>query len=204
MDVTRPKDVSIHAPRVGCDSELGVLGRKRRSFNSRTPCGVRLNLTVSTVLDIQVSIHAPRVGCDARPCLLSISPVSFNSRTPCGVRPALITKNPLCNYVSIHAPRVGCDASLSTTSRTYSRFNSRTPCGVRRFALNNITNIIAFQFTHPVWGATEKVAEGHDTTQVSIHAPRVGCDSFRERLLRVGGVSIHAPRVGCDICAMSV
>ena len=34
--------------------------------------------------------------------------------------------------VSIHAPRVGCD----------------------RFGISYVTNMVTFQFTHPVWGAT--------------------------------------------------
>ena len=33
-----------------------------------------------------------------------------------------------------------------------------------------------FQFTHPVWGATGVQTYDNRQTQVSIHAPRVGCD----------------------------
>ena len=35
-----------------------------------------------------------------------------------------------------------------------------------------------FQFTHPVWGATlvDRLLEG--LLEVSIHAPRVGCDQL--------------------------
>ena len=33
--------VSIHAPRVGCDVPGGGHSRHDKSFNSRTPCGVR-------------------------------------------------------------------------------------------------------------------------------------------------------------------
>ena len=56
-----------------------------------------------------------------------------------------------------------------------------------------------FQFTHPVWGATHNDAYRTDFDIVSIHAPRVGCDTAD--LAEVGfsfSVSIHAPRVGCD------
>ena len=56
-----------------------------------------------------------------------------------------------------------------------------------------------FQFTHPGRGATYGQTLLHGTQEVSIHAPREGCDS-------IGGlvhctdkqVSIHAPREGCD------
>ena len=33
-----------------------------------------------------------------------------------------------------------------------------------------------FQFTHPVWGATQLVTDSPQGLRVSIHAPRVGCD----------------------------
>ena len=33
-----------------------------------------------------------------------------------------------------------------------------------------------FQFTHPVWGATIRGRELIGILNVSIHAPRVGCD----------------------------
>ena len=83
-------------------------------------------------------------------------------------------------------------------------------------------SVLWFQFTHPVWGATIRWFWDHLIAGVSIHAPRVGCDSGCLRLSRAGGgrfnsrtpcgvrqyfatpkspsvnVSIHAPRVGCD------
>ena len=36
-----------------------------------------------------------------------------------------------------------------------------------------------FQSTHPVWGATALDAPGAAGLQISIHAPRVGCDAYR-------------------------
>ena len=33
-----------------------------------------------------------------------------------------------------------------------------------------------FQFTHPVWGATDGASDLGSKSFVSIHAPRVGCD----------------------------
>ena len=78
------------------------------SFNSRTPCGVRLTqltakrdklqfqfthpmwgATVTKLPSIamqMVSIHAPHVGCDRACCIYLVASLSFNSRTPCGVR----------------------------------------------------------------------------------------------------------------------
>ena len=104
------------------------------SFNSRTPCGVRLtpeNFS-SAVLKFQfthpvwgatpalslllshlsVSIHAPRVGCDCR-----ITQVYWRC------------------HVSIHAPRVGCDRLVCNLNLDLLCFNSRTPCGVRLLSM---------------------------------------------------------------------
>ena len=108
-DVVEVGEVSIHAPRAGCDDHIDHSGAKFARFNSRTPCGVRPDAP-------------PRGAGSSR---------SFNSRTPCGVRP-------VCQ-LHWRAPRC---------------FNSRTPCGVRR---------------------QQEVESGY-RTDVSIHAPRAGCD----------------------------
>ena len=57
-----------------------------------------------------------------------------------------------------------------------------------------------FQFTHPVRGATDQRGTARNTSYVSIHAPREGCDAVWCYLLEtLAGVSIHAPREGCDL-----
>ena len=55
-------------------------------------------------------------------------------------------------------------------------FNPRTPCGVRHGCSINGCAIIGFQSTHPVWGATLELEETKAKMEISIHAPRVGCD----------------------------
>ena len=55
-----------------------------------------------------------------------------------------------------------------------------------------------FQSTHPVWGATIDNPDEMDEQLISIHAPRVGCDTARNPLVGGSAISIHAPRVGCD------
>ena len=37
--------------------------------------------------------------------------------------------------------------------------------------------------------------------EISIHAPREGCDAARQCLGALAGISIHAPREGCDFTA---
>ena len=146
-------DVSIHAPRAGCDVLVCKKASQCGCFNSRTPCGVRLDiihvLTTNTQFQFThpvrgatqkrpryqqqavVSIHAPRAGCD-------VSLGDYISS----------------NRVSIHAPRAGCDSFCLFFFCLSMSFNSRTPCGVRHC-----------NTWHPL-----------PNTTVSIHAPRAGCD----------------------------
>ena len=65
------------------------------------------------------------------------------------------------------------DFSLAGLSIPY--FNPRTPCGVRR------------------QGRT-----GADSPNISIHAPRAGCDDRLSYIWVIILISIHAPRAGCD------
>ena len=148
----------------------------------------------------RVSIHAPREGCDGKTSGLKA----------------------FCE-VSIHAPREGCDTIVGT----------------------NMPADIEFQFTHPGRGATIRLLLRLALTacfnsrtpggvrlqteesrrvreDVSIHAPREGCDApglsstcagagfqfthpgrgathYEALLSSAPEVSIHAPREGCDL-----
>ena len=127
------------------------------------------------------------------------SKYSFNSRTPCGVRQP--------------AHRI---------DRRQSRgFNSRTPCGVRPDGVCRDVDALAFQFTHPVRGATESKQQHYGTDlRFNSRTPcgvrhLIGCGFVQEMVFQfthpVRGatlkrecieadvwVSIHAPRAGCD------
>ena len=146
--------ISIHAPRVGCDSSFLVLGCWFMHFNPRTPCGVRLHALRLHRGGLRISIHAPRVGCDADPRPRWTGRSYFNPRTPCGVRPAVRRAAIVAEVISIHAPRVGCDDHAPAAGQVDRNFNPRTPCGVRRFAAADWPCPGGFQSTHPVWGAT--------------------------------------------------
>ena len=213
--------VSIHAPRVGCDFFTISVSNLFRGFNSRTPCGVRLTVDAHQGCEPTVSIHAPRVGCDIDTLLQSLIKLTFQFTHPvwgATYRLELLLDR---ETVSIHAPRVGCDIltikryrlmarfnsrtpcgvrhGISSPISKLDRFNSRTPCGVRLIYIHITIKITAFQFTHPVWGATRAWVCLLLAKSVSIHAPRVGCDPesiFTGETL--ASVSIHAPRVGCD------
>ena len=56
-----------------------------------------------------------------------------------------------------------------------------------------------FQFTHPGRGATALSSYFGYELDVSIHAPREGCDREVVVVISQSYVSIHAPREGCDV-----
>ena len=56
----------------------------------------------------------------------------------------------------------------------------------------------AFQSTLPVWGATMYLHGVMSTLRISIHAPRVGSDTYKVYWDGTAYISIHAPRVGSD------
>ena len=81
------KDISIHAPREGCDC-----------------------LIVNKRVDIEdISIHAPREGCDAPFSTICATESVFQSTHP--VRGATVScvDDGAFPVISIHAPREGCD-----------------------------------------------------------------------------------------------
>ena len=155
-------DVSIHAPREGCDYKVEHVIVRKVGFNSRTPGGVRLSAVGLLRLIFQFQFTHPGRGATA-------------------VKKAL--SNTL--IVSIHAPREGCDWIYSDCLNTNESFNSRTPGGVRPNGERTIKAAQEFQFTHPGRGATDTFARFGVFALVSIHAPREGCDTFEARQSRL-------------------
>ena len=224
QDVNKLADIviSIHAPRVGCDASKLFVSQQavgfqsthpvwgatptrcnfialKTYFNPRTPCGVRRGAGKGRSRGRRISIHAPRVGCDL----------------------AWVGGSTYVTVISIHAPRVGCDENPFGSQEVGAYFNPRTPCGVRRSGSGGSADAQEFQSTHPVWGATWSNPRWRRVMNISIHAPRVGCDgsgsggsadaqefqSTHPVWGATGGgaggelllaISIHAPRVGCD------
>ena len=76
-----------------------------RSFNSRTPGGVRQELAKELAKALNVSIHAPREGCDL---------IASQKRT-------------IDMLVSIHAPREGCDIEAHRVLHSNSLFQFTHP-----------------------------------------------------------------------------
>ncbi len=169
------KQVSIHALRVECDTVVNCTTLSPKSFNPRTPCGVRPPKPFTIPFFYLVSIHALRVECDALASTLRPATVSFNPRTPCGVR--------------LH---------FGNKSMGRKRFNPRTPCGVRPKLTKQSDGISRFQSTHSVWSATPLLLGSTLRRNVSIHALRVECDKHAPLPQPALAVSIHALRVECD------
>ena len=103
------KYVSTHATRAGRDSlEVNML-ENLKSFNSRDPCGSRLDVSRSAIVELRVSTHATRAGRDIR------------------------KRGDGCAFeVSTHATRAGRDLGAVGVVGTLFGFNSRDPCGSRR------------------------------------------------------------------------
>ncbi len=169
--------------------------------------------------------------------------MDFNPRPPSGERPGIIvcpkslklfqstppergaTKKPYWSYygyyISIHAPRAGSDCRECDFLTCIPNFNPRPPSGERRHLTPKQAALGTFQSTPPERGATFYIHLYSATSDISIHAPRAGSDTFvigvpssptvfqstppergatelrRERLLSEY-ISIHAPRAGSD------
>ncbi len=170
--------ISTHAPREGCDA--GAEGGKQ--------------------VGVDISIHAPREGCDGMMIATTMQSARFQSTHPARGATPHVGQRPVQQAISIHAPREGCDRLyLMALFGTYNNFNPRTPRGVRRPAAWFKIGTGPFQSTHPARGATCKLGGGRKMTpNISIHAPREGCDRLLWMLLLPTQISIHAPREGCD------
>ena len=164
MTRTYKENISIHAPRVGCDIRPYGLARPSIHFNPRTPGGVRpiYDLCVSLY---QLEFQSTHPGWGATRGTLAISKAGliFQSTHPGWGATQLRTRDFQEVLISIHAPRVGCDfARDSSAVEKPFDFNPRTPGGVRP---NIDIRWVGLMY-------------------ISIHAPRVGCDSPQDFLSR--------------------
>ena len=95
---------------------------------------------------------------------------------------------------------MGCDSTGIVREFETIGFQFTHPVwGATAESVNTVNTNLTFQFTHPVWGATTRHGEHSTRRSVSIHAPRVGCDTKSKTMNSTQEVSIHAPRVGCDL-----
>ena len=100
--------------------------------------------------------------------------------------------------ISIHAPLAGCDYGQRDIWVILIDFNPRTPCGVRLIQFVNSVQLILFQSTHPLRGATQLFLQCCQSYKFqSTHPLRGATRALREELTRME-ISIHAPLAGCD------
>ena len=124
-------DVSIHAPRAGCDDPEAGQYFTSISFNSRTPCGVRLCHCCFIVWCKEFQFTHPVRGATEAIQHRRSPPRRFNSRTPCGVRLQHHQTQWKTSTFQFTHPVRGATSRSDSRRRRKKSFNSRTPCGVR-------------------------------------------------------------------------
>ena len=136
MSAGRQFDISIHAPRVRCDSRNHCSSVQRMYFNPRTSCEVRPEPTsLNPIAKLFQSTH-----------LVWGATYRFSVRY-------------IALDISIHAPRVRCDKKYPALSDLIYYFNPRTSCEVRLYSIEYLHITLTFQSTHLVWGATFSPSE---------------------------------------------
>ena len=105
-------NISIHAPREGCDGQRVCIWGYPKDFNPRTPRGVRPSASRPAIIPFSISIHAPREGCDESACGCSRPGGRFQSTHPARGATDFRLASDRAVYISIHAPREGCDVAF--------------------------------------------------------------------------------------------
>ncbi len=146
-------NISIHAPREGCDHQGLRIPPISQYFNPRTPRGVRQNDSYKHRHGGGFQSTHPARGATAPPQGRLKSP-NFNPRTPRGVRHIEAQSGfyPM-QFQSTHPAR-GATTPVSIPTTTPRHFNPRTPRGVRLHHCRAVLPTCRFQSTHPARGAT--------------------------------------------------
>ena len=166
--------VSIHALLAECDGYSYRRNENARSFNPRTPCGVR-----------------PKRRNRERAMIRFQSTHSLRSATLKRLIPAELYE------VSIHALLAECDMRSLTIGNQEKSFNPRTPCGVRPHLEGQPHAICTFQSTHSLRSATLIKHIAYYPDYVSIHALLAECDVMR--ILRDYRKKCFNPRTPCGV-----
>ena len=145
--------VSIHALLAECDRGSFPRITPTKSFNPRTPCGVRLlHIPLSSTLPGFQSTHSLRSATAFTPNTLKDSLFQSTHSLRSATLSDCATPVPTC--VSIHALLAECDYKQQGGRPRPSSFNPRTPCGVRPPRNTKRKENIMFQSTHSLRSAT--------------------------------------------------
>ena len=100
--------------------------------------------------------------------------------------------------VSIHAPHARGDITIYVNMHPLPGFNSRPSCEGRPGSLKKAINLLSFQFTPLMRGATMNTYIKPPYAMVSIHAPHARGDYRHAQQILQSLVSIHAPHARGD------
>ena len=124
-----------------------------------------------------ISIHAPHAGRDAR-CKSNTHRINISIHAPHAGRDDILCLFFLvATNISIHAPHAGRDSRGMDLKSRLEYFNPRAPCGARRINVKIVDELILFQSTRPMRGATDAALRRRYLHDISIHAPHAGRDS---------------------------
>ncbi len=197
-------NISIHAPREGCDPCTFCRAAVSPAlFQSTHPARGATASVANGGWWPAISIHTPREGCDHPASLIPFRSIDFNPHTPRGVRPRRSSAGgAILPFQSTHPARgatVVSDGHLVPARTFQSTHPARgaTPHQSRRLlgprhisihapregcdgaAVSASAWVWIFQSTHPARGATRPRSEERGRAGISIHAPREGCDPWR-------------------------
>ena len=173
-------DISIHAPREGCDSLPSAPATTSTYFNPRTPARGATTACMHNIYgQSEFQSTHPARGATPYWCVLARPAFHFNPRTPRGVRQVADGPPGDCVIISIHAPREGCDKAPLAGGTKERNFNPRTPRGVRRDGMSAPMRGGDFNPRTPRGVRRSVMRSSICSNSISIHAPREGCDTGR-------------------------
>ena len=103
-------------------------------------------------------------------------PLAFQSTTPVWDATWDLCGSLLARFISIHAPRMGCDMPPCFTCPKVVNFNPRTPYGMRHMKILPISLHSYFNPRTPYGMRLKGSLHAYFLIDISIHAPRMGCD----------------------------
>ena len=193
-------EVSIHAPREGCDSTLAVTYSSLGRFNSRTPGGVRHTLLRMTCFFVLFQFtHPGRGATDTHPSHSRSTKFQF-THPGRGATVKLFCSRIRSKAVSIHAPREGCDFAKSAYLVPGTKFQFTHPGrGATSTNVGRVAIIVGFNSRTP--GGVRRLSGSSSSRVIGLfqftHPGRGATIEVRESG-NDAHVSIHAPREGCD------
>ena len=171
-------EISIHAPRMGSDPAPSRPAPTPRYFNPRSPDGER---RIPACRPCRARYFNPRSPDGERPGSVSRlmqSKWNSNPRSPDGEQREAGVQAAVLPFISIHAPRMGSDSRPHAAPCTPRNFNPRSPDGERHTHQTQATKHRHFNPRSPDGERLIRTCLAGFTSDISIHAPRMGSDAF--------------------------